>query len=90
MDLAEGWTDLGNDHLIRRTVNVAGEQYGFIEAHRDGAVQWCYGGLTRTGMDVGRPMWDVVQEEPLTLHPSIECTVCGSHGFIREGRWVPA
>lgn len=33
--------------------------------------------------------WDVLSWEPLTLSPSILCE-CGDHGFIREGRWVPA
>ena len=34
--------------------------------------------------------WHVEQEEPLTLSPSLLCPVCGDHGFIRSGRWVPA
>lgn len=34
--------------------------------------------------------WDLVSEEPLTLSPSLLCRGCGHHGFIREGRWVPA
>jgi hypothetical protein len=34
--------------------------------------------------------WDLVQEDPLTLSPSILCKRCGLHGFIRAGRWVPA
>ena len=31
------------------------------------------------------PRWDVIQLEPLTLHPSVDCGCC--HGFIRNGRW---
>lgn len=34
--------------------------------------------------------WDLVSERPLTLSPSLLCRACGHHGFIREGRWVPA
>ncbi len=34
--------------------------------------------------------WDVIQEEPLTLAPSILCKACGDHGFIRNGKWVRA
>lgn len=34
------------------------------------------------------PMWTVVSEHPLTLDPSLLCTSCGDHGFIREGKWV--
>lgn len=34
--------------------------------------------------------WQVVQVEPLTVTPSINCTACGTHGWIRNGQWVPA
>jgi hypothetical protein len=34
--------------------------------------------------------WDMVSESPLTLSPSLACRVCGHHGFIRDGKWVPA
>jgi hypothetical protein len=42
--------------------------------------------------DPGRPHWTVVSLEPLELAPSIACTSpgCGSHGYIRDGRWVDA
>lgn len=33
--------------------------------------------------------WTLVSREPLTLSPSLLCTVCGAHGFIRDGRWLP-
>lgn len=39
--------------------------------------------------DEGR-MWSVKQEAPLTLWPSLLCQACGHHGWIRDGRWVPA
>lgn len=35
-------------------------------------------------------MWTVEQEVPLTLSPSLLCRACGHHGYIRDGRWVPA
>lgn len=38
----------------------------------------------------GRPLWQVLSWEPLTLSPSLLCKGCGHHGFIREGKWVPA
>ena len=39
-----------------------------------------------------RAIWQVISWEPLTLSPSILCLAegCGDHGFIREGKWVPA
>ena len=32
----------------------------------------------------------ITSREPLTIEPSIHCPDCGTHGFIRNGRWVPA
>lgn len=39
-----------------------------------------------------RALWTVDQAEPLTLSPSLQCGCkgCAHHGWIREGRWVPA
>lgn len=37
-----------------------------------------------------RPVWQVLSLDPLTLSPSTRCRACGLHGFIRDGRWVPA
>lgn len=31
--------------------------------------------------------WD---QSHFTLSPSLLCSVCGDHGFIRDGTWVPA
>jgi hypothetical protein len=36
------------------------------------------------------PTWNMESREPLTLSPSLLCRVCGDHGFIRDGHWVPA
>ena len=40
------------------------------------------------GHDIGG--WDVLSWEPLTLSPSLLCRLCADHGFIHEGKWVPA
>jgi len=34
--------------------------------------------------------WEVVQEDPLTISPSILCRACGDHGYVRNGRWERA
>lgn len=34
--------------------------------------------------------WVIECAEPLTVSPSILCIRCRTHGFIRDGRWVPA
>jgi hypothetical protein len=28
--------------------------------------------------------------DPLTVSPSILCRDCGTHGFVRDGKWVAA
>lgn len=38
----------------------------------------------------GGHRWTVESWEPLTVAPSLLCRRCGDHGFIRDGRWVPA
>lgn len=35
------------------------------------------------------PFWTVESWDPLTLSPSLLCH-CSDHGFIKEGKWVPA
>lgn len=36
------------------------------------------------------PLWTLHSLDPLTLSPSVLNSPCGLHGFIREGKWVPA
>lgn len=33
--------------------------------------------------------WQVESWEPITLSPSLLCTACGHHGFLRNGQWEP-
>lgn len=30
----------------------------------------------------------IERADPLTISPSILCSDCGTHGFVRDGRWV--
>lgn len=34
--------------------------------------------------------WKLEQVDPVTMSPSVSYTCCGSHGFVREGKWVLA
>lgn len=70
---------------------------GLVERHRrpdNGRV--CLGSVrldtpeAREAYQLPGPFWTVVQWDPLTLEPSLLCRFCGNHGFIRDGRWVPA
>lgn len=83
---------------------VDGEAYSLTEHHTDprrqvdaGADANCCGDI-RFDNDVGArvygdqpgPRWKVEAPDPLTVSPSILCRTCGHHGFIRNGKWVPA
>lgn len=49
------------------------------------------GGLVRIAdTGDGKPVWKVEQDDPLTLSPSIVCSCKGQHGFVRDGKYVPA
>jgi len=79
--------DLGHD--VRAEVRaIHGEIHGVHYEHT------CNGVASSPGWVPVKPMWpdgwDLVQLEPLTLSPSLLCRACGHHGFIREGRWLPA
>lgn len=58
--------------------------------------EWCESAITfdlpelKVAQLGGGHVWQVGSFEPLTVSPSLLCTRCGDHGFIREGRWVPA
>jgi hypothetical protein len=84
-------TDLGNDHYYLTISDRVGNRIGMIENHPDkrDPTQRCEGFVCWSPAHA-RPgkLWKVVSEEPLTLEPSIKCATCGSHGFVREGRWV--
>lgn len=39
------------------------------------------------------PIWSMsgsLEGGDLTLSPSLLCGTCGDHGFVRDGKWVPA
>lgn len=88
----EGGTDIGHGVTIFAT-EYDGQIVGIVEEHsgKDGAR--CSGYVKLRGRPPdpeGRPSWIVESVEPLTLSPSVLCTTCGHHGFIRDGKWVPA
>lgn len=70
------------------------EHYGAIISHRKPDGNFCEGVITfrsevQQRIDPGTTAWDVSSWDPLTLSPSLLCH-CGDHGFIQQGRWVPA
>lgn len=67
---------------------------GLLEWHRCADGRWSPGGVPfnvpEQRAEDRRPRWTVVSLDPLHLEPSILCGLCGHHGFIRNGAWVPA
>lgn len=49
-----------------------------------------YGRVNKDLLPLDDDGWQVEQEVPLTVTPSIHCTACGTNGFVREGLWEPA
>lgn len=71
------------------------ERYGARITHPRADGSECDGFVTFDGevqrrIEPDVPKWTVTSWEPLTLEPSVLCRRCGHHGFIRNGKWVPA
>lgn len=85
IDIGQGVTIVG--------VLYKGQVVGINEEHNDQSGARCSGYVRfriPTNDTTNRPSWVIEAEEPLTLSPSILCTTCGHHGWIRDGKWVSA
>lgn len=86
------WVDLGHGVSIVFTAWGDHAKAGLIHAHsRPDSGEPCSGGIMFDLPGVaeafpGRPLWQLVRLEPLTVSPSLLCD-CGNHGFIERGRW---
>lgn len=82
----DGWTDLGHDVFYKRAgCNHASETHLILKSDKDDLL----GGISFCSLCEG-PTWELISENPLTVTPSIHDPTTGFHGFITEGRWVPA
>ena len=83
--------DLGNGyigHLIMSDCHPSG--YGAVSIHHpkpDGGT--CGHIATWDGSQPADRTWDLISLSPLTLSPSLLCRICGDHGFVQGGKWVP-
>lgn len=97
---AEWWRVVDPDHPDYP--NDPGKMYGVVEHHwcvsEDEIVPgvkeyWAMGSVPT--MSTQPVKWSIVSGEVesfegLSLMPSILCKRCGLHGYITDGRWVPA
>lgn len=70
------------------------ERYGMLLKHSTPEGNACMGTVvfasdTAREAEPGKDVWEVESWVPLTLSPSILCS-CGDHGWVKEGRWIPA
>ena len=77
------WHDLGGGVRWAWFDGPNGQPHGgmFFEHLRPDGRSLCEG-------HIGFPPWILVSEEPLTIHPSIDCKACGWHHNITNGRVV--
>lgn len=87
-DPPQGAIALGHDTFYTKLFQN-GVWVGITEWHREGD-GYEAGSVGFTGRFDHPTTWELISEDPLTLSPSIACGQCGHHGFIRDGRWVPA
>jgi hypothetical protein len=90
--------DLGHNQAWSKTFDKDGNWIGILEWHEcqdaqnTGEDGRSAGGVyfTNASPDLKGPRWTLVNEAPITISPSILCRSCGNHGFITNGKWVPA
>lgn len=87
--------DLGDGHTLTLQ-RFEGELSACVIAHKKKDGTLCEGFIPFTGRAWARSFgnritsWEVISESPLTLSPSVQCRICGDHGFVRGGKWVRA
>lgn len=89
--------DLGDNHEIIWSSYEGQKRVGANVKHLTSAGEVCNGFIAIKGRSWEQSFqpgtiqsWDMVQEEPVSLQPSILCRGCGDHGYITNGRWVKA
>jgi hypothetical protein len=69
------------------------EPYGAHWWHRANTeTGWHMGGFQWRKPDpiIHGAVWELNSFEPLDVSPSLLCQTCGAHGFIKQGKWIPA
>lgn len=87
--------DLGNGTKYNKVFDHEDKWIGITEWHTNPKTGELCGGFVPFDVESSYltphgPKWQVQSYDPLTLSPSILCTACNHHGWIRNGRWEPA
>lgn len=88
--------DLGDGVTLNFTSWGEHDRVGYLLDHSKPDGSECEGGAGLFDLPgvreafPGRAVWQIESWEPLTLSPSLLCSACGHHGFVRQGQWVPA
>ena len=89
--------DFGNGCGLTWVNDGQGNVIGAIEGHFTPEGKRCEGmvffdvpELTEEWRRSPTQPWKVESWAPLTISPSVLCKICGNHGFIKGGLWVPA
>lgn len=81
--------DLGHNHrALLTTLHTKPGYWGAIIEHLTPEGEPCDGAISWNEAD--RVHWELISLHPLTVSPSLLCHRCKDHGFIREGKWIPA
>ena len=86
-------TDIGHGHSLEPIIFPGDTQpcgFAVYHPHSDtgaecGCTVWINPDRVRNAN-----VWTVDRLEPLTLSPSVQCANCRDHGFIKQGKWLPA
>lgn len=80
---------LGPDRYMTRMVGPDGALEGIVEVHTNAHGDECVGAVPFNMLR--KPNFMYTGEWPnISVTPSILCKRCMNHGYIRDGKWVPA
>jgi len=86
--------DLGNGVRYSKCLDKDGNWFAIDEWHLTPDGKLCGGwvpfDVQSKYVTKASAKWTVNSYDPLDLSPSLLCTRCNHHGFIRQGQWIPA
>jgi hypothetical protein len=76
--------DLGADHKVKLYRDeTTGDITAIVDVHTSSVDGSVCGGM----IEIEHNQWQILNIDPLTVVPSINCAYCNSHGVIIAGKW---